>query len=61
MDLMVEPKRCLVFEDVIHGVMAGKNANMKVCSVYDEFSKEDEKQKIRLSDYYIRSMREILL
>lgn len=60
-DLMVEPERCLVFEDVIHGVMAGKNANMKVCSVYDKFSENDEKQKIRLSDYYIRSMKEIIL
>lgn len=61
MDLMVEPKRCLVFEDVIQGVMAGKNANMRVCAVYDKFSEKDEKQKIRLSDYYIRSMKEILL
>jgi hypothetical protein len=39
--------------------MAGKNANMKVCSVYDDFSKNDEEKKIRLSDYYIRSMKEI--
>ncbi|NLP16131.1 MAG: HAD family phosphatase [Clostridiales bacterium] len=59
MDLKVEPERCLVFEDVIQGVMAGKNANMKVCSVYDDFSKNDEEKKIRLSDYYIRSMKEI--
>jgi hypothetical protein len=40
--------------------MAGKNANMKVCAVYDEFSKDDEKEKIKLADYYIRSMRELL-
>lgn len=60
MDLMVPPDRCLVFEDVIQGVMAGKNANMKVCSVYDKFSINDEEEKIRLSDYYIRSMKEIL-
>lgn len=60
MDLMVEPDRCLVFEDVIQGVMAGKNANMRVCSVYDKFSEKDDEQKIRLSDYYIRSMKEVL-
>ncbi|TAH74757.1 MAG: HAD family phosphatase [Anaerolineaceae bacterium] len=60
MDLMVEPERVLVFEDVIQGVMAGKNANMKVCAVYDKFSEKDDKQKIRLSDYYISSMKEIL-
>lgn len=60
MDLNVEPEKCLVFEDVIQGIMAGKNANMRVCSVYDEYSKDDEKEKIRLSDYYIRSMKEVL-
>ena len=59
-DLKVEPLRCLVFEDIIQGIMAGKNANMKVCAVYDEFSKDDEKKKIKLADYYIRSMRELL-
>ena len=59
-DLMAEPERCLVFEDVIQGVMAGKNAKMKVCSVYDKSSEMDEEQKIRLSDYYIHSMKEIL-
>lgn len=59
-DLGVEPEKCLVFEDVIQGIMAGKNANMKVCAVYDDFSKNDEEEKIRLADYYIRSMKELL-
>lgn len=59
-DLNVEPERCLVFEDVIQGIMAGKNANMKVCSVDDEFSKKHEAEKIKLSDYYILSMKEVL-
>lgn len=61
MDLMVDPARCLVFEDIVPGIMAGKNANMKVCAVYDDFSANEEKEKIRLSNYYIRSMNEILL
>ena len=60
MDLIVEPERVMVFEDVVQGIMAGKNANMRVCAVYDKFSEKDEKQKIRLSDYYIRSMAEVL-
>ncbi|NLK75742.1 MAG: HAD family phosphatase [Clostridiales bacterium] len=59
-DLKAEPSRCLVFEDVIQGVMAGKNANMKVCAVYDEYSKKDEKQIRRLADYYIYTMDEVL-
>ena len=58
MDLMVDPKKCLVFEDVIHGIMAGKNANMKVCAVYDKFSEKCEEQK---SDSLIifRSMKKL--
>lgn len=36
--LGVSPDRCLVFEDVIPGVEAGRRAGMKVCAVYDEAS-----------------------
>jgi HAD superfamily hydrolase (TIGR01509 family) len=59
-DLGVEPSRCLVFEDVLQGVMAGKNANMKVCAVYDEYSKLDAKEKRKLADYYVNSITEVL-
>ncbi|NLJ96864.1 MAG: HAD family phosphatase [Clostridiales bacterium] len=59
-DLLVEPERCLVFEDVVQGVMAGKNANMKVCAVYDKSSDKDKDEKIRLADYYVHSLREVL-
>ncbi len=59
-DLMVEPKKCLVFEDVIQGAMAGKNAGMKVCAVYDKFSEDNKEQITRLTNYYVRSMKELL-
>jgi len=59
-DLGVKPEKCLVFEDVIQGVIAGKSANMKVCAVYDDFSKDDDEEKKKLADYYIRSMKELL-
>ncbi len=59
-DLGVLPEHCLVFEDVLQGVMAGKNANMKVCAVYDEYSEKDQDEKINLSDYYVHSMSEVL-
>jgi HAD superfamily hydrolase (TIGR01509 family) len=59
-DLGVAPEHCLVFEDVLQGVMAGKNANMKVCAVYDEYSEKDQEEKIKLSDYYVHSMSEAL-
>ena len=58
-DLEVKPEECLVFEDVIHGIMAGLNAGMKVCAVYDDFSKDVTEEKIRLADYFIHSYDEI--
>jgi len=59
-DLGVECERCLVFEDVIQGVMAGKNANMKVCAVHDDYSARMEAQKRELADYFVYSMAEVL-
>lgn len=59
-DLGVAPERCLVFEDVLQGVMAGKNANMKVCAVHDDFSKNDQEEKIKLSDYFVYSLQEVI-
>lgn len=51
--LGTEPAHCLVFEDIVQGVMAGKNAGMKVCAIYDEFSKDGEELLRDLADYYI--------
>lgn len=58
-DLQVEPRECLVFEDVPNGIRAGKNAGMEVCAVDDLFSKPDEATKKQLADYYIRDYLEI--
>lgn len=57
--LKVHPKDCLVFEDVPKGILAGKNAGMKVCAVFDEASRGQEKRKRELADYYIRSFEDI--
>ncbi len=59
-DLGAEPAECLVFEDIIAGIMAGKSAGMKVCSVYDMKSEGDTKKKQELSDYYIHTFSELL-
>ena len=59
-DLGVEPVHCLVFEDVLQGIMAGKNAGMKVCAVHDEHSAKELKEKIELSDYYVEAMTEVI-
>lgn len=60
-ELGAKPKDCLVFEDVLQGIMAGKNAGMKVCSVYDDFSKDMDVKKRKASDYYIYSFDEVPL
>jgi len=57
--LNVAPERCLVFEDIIPGIMAGKNAGMKVCAVEDDYSISDREVKKELADYYIVDFTEI--
>ncbi len=52
-DLQVDPKNCLVFEDLALGVMAGKSAGMSVCAVFDPYSEDDKDRKRELADYYI--------
>lgn len=59
--LGVAPTECLVFEDVPQGIMAGKNAGMKVCAVDDEYSRALEEEKRKLADYFIESFQELLL
>lgn len=58
-ELGVLPEKCLVFEDVPMGILAGKNAGMKVCAVEDSFSKSQEDAKRKLADYYIQDYFEI--
>ncbi len=58
-DLDVKPDRCLVFEDVPKGILAGKNAGMKVCAVEDPFSADQREEKKALADYYIESFQKL--
>ena len=58
-ELKVEPERCLVFEDVPMGILAGKNAGMKVCAVEDAFSSLQRGKKKELADYYINDYYDI--
>lgn len=52
-DCGVKPEECLVFEDIIPGIMAGHNAGMKVCAVYDKYSEDTDEVKRKTADYYI--------
>lgn len=47
--LQVQPENCLVFEDIIPGIMAGKAAGMKVCAVYDKYSEHQDAEKHKVS------------
>ncbi len=58
-DLHVSPEHCLVFEDVPNGILAGKNAGMKVCAIDDAFSRPLEEEKRALADYYIQDYDDI--
>lgn len=59
-ELRAVPDSCLVFEDVVQGILAGKNAGMRVCAVEDEYSDFQKKEKRSLADYYIHTYGEIL-
>ncbi len=58
--LDAEPARCLVFEDIIPGILAGKAAGMRVCAVEDAYSAKDREKKKALADYFIEDYTEII-
>ena len=58
--LCVEPERCLVFEDIVPGIQAGKAAGMSVCAVYDEASVSQDEEKRKRADYYIHDFKELI-
>lgn len=57
--LMVKPEECLVFEDIMEGIQAGKSANMKVCAVEDAYSVDSPFELAAMADYYIKSFCEV--
>ena len=58
--LEIPIEKCIVFEDVVQGIMAGKNAGMKTCAVEDEFSRPQRNKKRELADYYINDFNDII-
>lgn len=59
-DLGVEPKHCLVFEDVPNGMRAGKAAGMTVIAVKDAASSPYLEEIKEISDYYINDYYDML-
>lgn len=58
--LSVNPSKCLVFEDIVAGILAGKAAQMTTCAVEDTFSAPQREEKRKRADYYIDSYEELL-
>lgn len=58
--LHVKPEKCLVFEDIIPGIMAGKAAGMSVCAVWDKYSEKEWEEKKKTADFSLHSYEEIL-
>ena len=56
----INPKDCLVFEDIPFGILSGKRAGMTVCAVEDFYSLQDSEEKMHLADFYIKSYEELL-
>ena len=60
MDLEITPEKCMCFEDIPEGIMAGKNAGMRTCAIEDAFSKNLVEEKKELADVYIEDYFELL-
>ncbi|MBO5347720.1 MAG: HAD family phosphatase [Lachnospiraceae bacterium] len=56
----VSPEECLVFEDIVMGLTAGKRAGMKLCAVEDPFSADQREEKMAMADYYIEDYLSLL-
>lgn len=58
-ELEVKPSRCLIFEDITTGLMAGIRAGMKSCAIYDYHSRDEEEEKRKMADFYIKDYEEV--
>lgn len=52
-ELGTVPSKCLVFEDLVDGIKAAKNAGMTVVAVSDDYSRHSDDLKRELADDYI--------
>lgn len=60
-DLSVDNEKCLVFEDIKEGVMAGQAAGMEVCGVFDDFADTKGGSIREMADYFINDFTEIVI
>ena len=55
----VPPQHCLVFEDLVDGILAAKAAGCRVIAVLDAVTEEDNEKKIRLADGAVSDFTEL--
>ncbi|MCR5686749.1 MAG: HAD family phosphatase [Lachnospiraceae bacterium] len=58
--LGVDNSRCVVFEDLCNGIIAGNRAGMTTVAVNDEYSGHQWEEKCSMADYSILSYKEIV-
>jgi len=58
--LGVNPRDCLVFEDILPAIQGAKAANMKVIAVKDDECLDSKKELLKYADKYINSFTELL-
>lgn len=58
--LGVSPRKCVVFEDIVKGIQAGKTAGMLTYAVHDAYSHDTEEEKRVLSDGYVYDYRDLI-
>ncbi len=51
----LEPRECMVFEDVLLGINSAKRGGFYTCGVKDHSSKEEEMEIRRAADYFVES------
>lgn len=59
-ELGVHPTECIVFEDVLKGIVSAKNAGMTAIAVYDKYSDEDIITLRTTADKFIMDFFEML-
>ena len=58
--LGINPKDCLVFEDILPAIQGAKAANMKVIAVKDDECLDSKEDLLKYADKYIYSFQELL-
>lgn len=56
----VEPKECMVFEDILIGIEGAKKGGMQTTAVYDDLNRQDTDALKEAADRYIKSWKELL-